>query len=89
MSLTLFTWGYYGWGNATPQLVKAVDTVEASRGFEPPIFVDIRLRRTVRARGFREKAFVKLLGPSRYRWMNSLGRRRNAKSRSLPPMHEG
>jgi hypothetical protein len=37
---TIFTWGYYGWGNATPQLVEAVDAVETSRGFEPPIFVD-------------------------------------------------
>jgi hypothetical protein len=46
---TLFTWGYYGWGNATPQLVEAVDAVEHSRGFAPPLFVDIRIRRSVRA----------------------------------------
>jgi hypothetical protein len=58
--VTLFTWGYYGWGNHTPQLVEAVDAVEASRGFEPPIFVDI-------------PAFEKLLGPTRHRWMKSLG----------------
>jgi hypothetical protein len=70
---TLFTWGYYGWGNATPQLVDAVDAVEASRGFEPPLFVDIRIRRTVRAKGFQGNAFEKLLGPSRHRWMKSLG----------------
>src|SRR5262245_32015030 len=66
---TLFTRGYYGWGNATPQLVEAVDAVEASRGFEPPTFVDIRIRRTVRAKGFRGNAFEKLLGPTRHRWM--------------------
>jgi hypothetical protein len=71
----LFTWGYYGWGNATPQLVDAVDAVEASRGFEPPIFVDIRIRRTVRAKGFQGNAFEKLLGPTRHRWMKSLGNR--------------
>jgi hypothetical protein len=70
---TLFTWGYYGWGNATPQLVEAVDAVETSRGFEPPIFVDIRIRRTVRAKGFQGNAFEKLLGPSRHRWMKALG----------------
>ena len=46
---TIFTWGYYGWGNATPQLLAAVDAVETNRGFEPPNFVDIRIRRTVRA----------------------------------------
>lgn len=72
---TIFTWGYYGWGNATPQFVEAVDAVEASRGFEPPIFVDIRIRRTVRAKGFQGNAFEKLLGPSRHRWMKSLGNR--------------
>jgi hypothetical protein len=40
-----------------------VDAVETSRGFEPPIFVDIRIRRTVRAKGFVGSAFAKLLGP--------------------------
>jgi hypothetical protein len=70
---TIFTWGYYGWGNATPQLVEAVDAVETSRGFEPPVFVDIRIRRTVRAKGFVGNAFEKLLRPPRHRWMESLG----------------
>jgi hypothetical protein len=71
--VTIFTWGYYGWGNATPQLVEAVDAVETSRGFEPPMFVDIRIRRNVRATGFVGNAFEKLLGPGRHRWMKSLG----------------
>src|SRR5215470_2142601 len=73
MPTTLFTWGYYGRGNATPPLVEAVDAVEASRGFAPPLFVDIRIRRTVRAKGFQGNAFEKLLGPTRHRWMKSLG----------------
>src|SRR3954468_6232546 len=62
-----------GWGNQTPQLVQAVDAVETSRGFEPPLFVDIRIRRTVRAKGFQGNAFEKLLGQDRHRWMKSLG----------------
>lgn len=70
---TIFTFGYYGWGNHTPQLVEAVDAVERSRGFEPPSFVDIRIRRTVRAKGFQGNAFEKLLGQDRHRWMKSLG----------------
>jgi hypothetical protein len=70
---TLFTWGYYGWGNATPQLVEAVDAVEHSRGFAPPLFVDIRIRRNVRAKGFTGPAFERLLGPQRHCWMKSLG----------------
>jgi hypothetical protein len=70
---TIFAWGYYGWGNATPQLLAAVDAVETNRGVEPPNFVDIRIRRTVRAKGFVGNAFEKLLGPGRHRWMKSLG----------------
>ncbi len=71
--ITLFSWGYYGWGNSTKQLVKAVDAVEESRGFKPPIFVDTRIRRSVRAPGFREAEFEKQLGPDRYRWIKRLG----------------
>jgi len=73
MTATLFTWGYYGWGNHTPNLVEAVDAVETSRGFQPPIFVDIRIRRSVRAAGFTGPAFERLLGQDRHRWMKSLG----------------
>ena len=70
---TIFTWGYHGWGNHTSQLVEAVDAVECSRGFEPPLFVDIRIRRTVRAKGFQGNAFEEPLGQDRHRWMKSLG----------------
>ncbi len=72
-ALTLFTWGYEGWGNWTDKLVEAVDALEQSRGWGPPLFVDIRASRKVRAEGFREKAFEKKHGPERYRWMNGLG----------------
>jgi hypothetical protein len=73
MPTSMFTWGYHGWGNATPQLVGVVDSVERGRGFGPPMFVDIRIRRTVRAKGFQGNAFEKLLGLDRHRWMKSLG----------------
>jgi hypothetical protein len=71
--LVMFSFGYYGWGNSTPQLVQAVDAVERGRGFGPPVFVDVRIRRAVRAEGFRESAFEKLLGRGRYRWLPDLG----------------
>lgn len=71
--LTLFSWGYWGWGNSTPQLVQAVDAVEAARGFAPPLFVDIRISRSVRAPGFNGHAFEETIGSSRYRWMPELG----------------
>ena len=72
-SITLFSFGYWGWGSATKELVEVVDAVEASRGFDPPIFVDIRISRSVRAKGFDGHAFEKEVGPSRYRWAEGLG----------------
>src|SRR5688572_1920818 len=71
--LTLFTWGYWGWGTATDRLIHAVDAVEASRGYQPPLFVDIRLSRSVRAPGFNGRAFEQALGTTRYRWLEALG----------------
>jgi hypothetical protein len=71
--VSVFQWGYDGWGNATKQLVRSVDDVEGARGHEPPIFVDVRFSRSVRAIGFRDHAFERLLGHTRYRWMRSLG----------------
>ena len=71
--LTLFTWGYWGWGTATDQLIRAVDAVEAARGYQPPLFVDIRISRSVRAPGFNGRAFEHAVGASRYRWLDALG----------------
>ena len=76
--LTLFTWGYWGWGGSTRstrKLVQAVDLAERTRGFEPPIFVDIRLRRSVRSKGFSGNAFARVVGARRYKWMPELGNR--------------
>jgi hypothetical protein len=53
-----------------------VDAVEAARKYEPPWFVDIRMRRNVRAPGFQAATFEKIVGNDRYRWMPSLGNRR-------------
>jgi len=72
-TLTLFTWGYWGWGTATDQLIRAVDAVEASRGYQPPLFVDVRVARSVRAPGFNGRAFERTVGAARYRWMDDLG----------------
>ncbi len=71
--VTLFTWGYEGWGNWTDKLVAAADAVEAARGWGAPVFVDVRASREVRAEGFREKAFERRFGPDRYRWIQGLG----------------
>jgi hypothetical protein len=73
--LAAFTWGYYGWGSHTRELVDAVDEIERARGWKPPLFVDIRWSRSVRAAGFQGSAFEKTVGNARYRWMKELGNR--------------
>jgi hypothetical protein len=73
--LTLFSFGYYGWGGHLRKLVALTDAVEAKRGFGPPVFVDVRLRRAGRAPGFQGNDLERLLGHDRYRWMRTLGNR--------------
>jgi hypothetical protein len=73
--LTIFTFGYWGWGNETKLLLQATAEVERGRGFEPPMFVDVRISRSVRASGFCSSAFEELAGPERYSWMRGLGNR--------------
>jgi hypothetical protein len=74
--ITAFTWGYWGWGTHTKEFVRVADAIERKRSFRPPIFVDIRFSRKVRAPGFREGAFQSVLGCSRYRWLKKLGNAR-------------
>lgn len=71
--LTVFTWGYWGWGNATEQFVRLADAAEAARGFAAPIFIDVRISRSVRAKGFNGNTFGQLVGVGRYRHLPGLG----------------
>jgi hypothetical protein len=75
MGVTLFSWGYWGWGNATRQLVQAVDAAEAAKDFRPPFFVDIRFHRTGKAKGFIGRNFERTVGASRYQYIHGLGNR--------------
>jgi hypothetical protein len=71
--VTIFTFGYWGWGSATRELIRAIDSAERKKGFSPPVFYDIRLQRNVRAKGFRDDAFERLLPKGRYQWFPRLG----------------
>ena len=71
--ITIYMWGYWGWGNSATELVRAVDAVERKRGFKPPLFVDIRMKRSARPAVFRGNAFGRVVGASRYETMSSLG----------------
>jgi hypothetical protein len=73
--VTLFSFGYWGCGSATPLLVNAIDEAESQRGFQPPLWVDVRISRSVRAAGFRDGRFEDFL-KSRYEWMPDLGNKR-------------
>jgi hypothetical protein len=73
--LTIFSFGYCGWGPHTRELLSLVDASERRAGFSPPLWVDIRYHRNVRAAGFNSMAFANLVGPARYLWMQGLGNR--------------
>jgi hypothetical protein len=49
--LTIFTFGYWGWGSATRELIRAIDSAERKKRFGPPVFYDIRLKRNVSCKG--------------------------------------
>jgi hypothetical protein len=63
--------GFSLWGRAPRRLQKAVDAVERARGFEPPVFVDVRTCRNARASGLGGAAFERLVGKNRYRWVKA------------------
>lgn len=74
-AITLYSFGYWGWGTSTDYLVQAFDALERSRGFNPPVLVDVRISRSVRAPGFNNRALEKLVGKERYVHMPELGNR--------------
>lgn len=79
--LTIFSWGYDGWGRSMREFVRGVDALERRRGFKPPIFVDVRFNRSVRARDLYQKRLENQVGLARYRWMPGLGNE-NIKNRA-------
>lgn len=68
-----YTFGYWGWGRQTKRLIELADDWEHSQGRKPPLWVDIRWSRSVRALGFRDDAFERTAGPDRYLWLRGLG----------------
>lgn len=70
--ITLFSWGYDGWGGNTGELLRLSAAVEKRRGFKPPLFVEIKVSRSGRSKGFSGDAFEQD-AKRRYRWMKDLG----------------
>jgi len=73
MPLEIFSFGYWGWGNHVDKLKQLIDYSERIKGYSPPYFVDIRIRRAVRAVGFCDDNFKDVIGSRRYRWEKDLG----------------
>jgi hypothetical protein len=71
--LELFSWGYWGWGSATEELVQVVNAVERGRGYNSPLRVDSRISRSVRARGFNGGSFESAVGDENYWHCRDLG----------------
>jgi len=71
--LTVFMFGYDGWGNATKELRRATSKVEDLRGYNPPYWVDTRHNPHTRALGFYGEAFKKLVGDDNYCAIPELG----------------
>lgn len=71
--LTAYTWGYWGWGTQIEHFLEAAEVHEATAGFGPPAFADVRLQRTGRAPAFRGNALEDVVGKDRYRWFPGLG----------------
>jgi len=66
--LNVFRFGYWGWGRDPSRLVQMVEGFEAEAGFDPPLWVDIRHSRNVRAPGFNGNTFGEMRGQDRYVW---------------------
>ena len=64
--------GYWGWGNHAEQLVHLIDQSEKENGYAPPMFVDIRLKRSARANDFRDNNFANIVGDKRYKHLEKL-----------------
>lgn len=77
---TSTSWGADGSGAGSFR--SACSRITPSRGFAPPAFADIRVRRSVRAKGFTGQAFEKRLGPARHRRFQGLGNQSVADGRS-------
>jgi NTP pyrophosphatase (non-canonical NTP hydrolase) len=71
--ITMYSWGYYGWGSSAKEFVRCVDEIEKKKGFKPPFFVDIRAKRNGKAHDFVNKNFEKITGTKRYEWKPELG----------------
>ena len=71
--VAIFSFGYWGWGNHVPELKMAFLNHNRTYRRRGLFWVDIRIRRNVRAVGFRDDNPQELLGPSRYEHIPEFG----------------
>ena len=86
-SVGVFSFGYWGWGSRVPEMHRRalqVNREARGRGIK---WVDLRIRRNVRAKGFNGKAPEQLLGKA-YSWIPALGNVRVLLRRSGIEIHD-
>jgi len=69
----VFMFGYHGWGNSVPQLWKLMKYKETRDGYKKPFLVDVRFKRTGRAKGFIGNALESEIGKNNYLHIKELG----------------
>lgn len=69
----IFSFGYWGWGNRVPELRRRfLEYNKRTRG-RGIVWVDIRIQRNVRAKGFRGRNVENSLGKQNYEWLRYFG----------------
>lgn len=71
--MTIYSFGYEGWGPHVPRLLDTLRQVSRSRGRGEPLLVDTRIRREVRAPGFTPAGIREWATHRNYRWLQGLG----------------
>lgn len=71
--MTIYSFGYEGWGPHVPRLLEVFRQVSQARGRGEPLLVDTRVRREVRAPGFTPAGIKEWATPENYRWLQGLG----------------
>ncbi len=69
----IFSFGYWGWGNRVPEMKRLYakhNNGLRGRGIK---WVDVRIRRSVRAKGFNGVTPERLLGKGNYVWIREFG----------------
>ena len=73
--LTAFSWGYWGWGTHTPELIRTVDSDRAQSRQAAPDLCGYPILPSRKGWDFLRQCFRERDGLDRYWWIKGLGNR--------------